>query len=203
MLRNLGNTPRRDRPQRHDTLSPSATRSSASRAAAASFRPSAPLPSSDRERRPLPTLYGCYTVNRTLSGEGVYAVYLAEQGFSVVGIDFVPAALDAAKARAERAHVDVELDSGCLHHLPKAKINRYRTRLDEWLAPGGDYILVHLAHRPRALWIPKGPRHMKRAEAVEFFAPLQLQAYEETYFDVPFPMGRMRAGVYWFSRPAN
>ena len=148
-------------------------------------------------------------------------MYLAEQGFSVVGIDFVPAALDAAKARAERAHVDVELhesdvldyrankpfdvvlDSGCLHHLPKAKINRYRTRLDEWLAPGGDYILVHLAHRPRALWIPKGPRHMKRAEAVEFFAPLQLQAYEETYFDVPFPMGRMRAGVYWFSRPAN
>jgi hypothetical protein len=44
---------------------------------------------------------------------------------------------------------------------------------------------------------------MKRADAVEFFAPLQLQQYEETYFDVPFPMGRMRAGVYWFSRPAN
>lgn len=154
-------------------------------------------------------------------GEGVYAVYLAEHGFSVVGIDFVPAALTAAKTRAEEANVDVELhesdildyrankpfdvvlDSGCLHHLPKAKISRYRTRLDDWLAPGGDYILVHFAHRPRALWIPNGPRHMKHDDAVAFFAPLQLQAYEETYFDVPFPMGRMRAGVYWFSRPAT
>jgi 2-polyprenyl-3-methyl-5-hydroxy-6-metoxy-1,4-benzoquinol methylase len=153
-------------------------------------------------------------------GEGVYAVYLAQQGFSVVGVDFVPAALAAAETRAERAGVEVDLregdvvdyeapaafdvvlDSGCLHHLPREKVGAYRARLDEWLAPGGDYVLVHFAHRPRALWIPKGPRHMTRDEAVAFFAPLALQAYDETYFDVPFPMGRMRAGVYWFSRPA-
>ena len=44
---------------------------------------------------------------------------------------------------------------------------------------------------------------MTRDEAVAFFAPLELQADDETYFDVPFPMGRMRAGVYWFSRPAS
>jgi 2-polyprenyl-3-methyl-5-hydroxy-6-metoxy-1,4-benzoquinol methylase len=151
-------------------------------------------------------------------GEGVYSVYLAQQGFSVVGIDFVPAALTAARSRAEQAGVeidfregdvveleapspfDVVLDSGCLHHLPKAKVRAYRSRLDDWLAPGGDYVLVHFAHRPRALWIPKGPRHMTRDEAVALFAPLELRAYDETSFDVPFPMGRMRAGVYWFSR---
>jgi 2-polyprenyl-3-methyl-5-hydroxy-6-metoxy-1,4-benzoquinol methylase len=154
-------------------------------------------------------------------GEGVYSAYLAEQGFSVVGVDFVPAALAAARTRADRAGLeldlhegdvvdyspgrafDVVLDSGCLHHLPKGKVSRYRARLDEWLAPGGDYVLVHFAHRPRVLWIPKGPRHMTRDETVEFFAPLQLRAYEETHFDVPLPMGRMRAGVYWFSRPAR
>ena len=154
-------------------------------------------------------------------GEGVYAVYLAQQGFSVVGIDFVPAALAAARARADQAGVDVELregdvvdyeapsafdvvlDSGCLHHLPKGKVGAYRSRLDQWLAPGGDYVLVHFAHRPRALWIPKGPQHMTRDEAVARFAPFELRAYDETYFDVPFPMGRMRAGVYWFSRPAS
>jgi SAM-dependent methyltransferase len=150
-------------------------------------------------------------------GEGVYAVWLAQQGFSVVAIDFVPAAVAAARARAERAGVEVEfregdvvsyepstafdvvLDSGCLHHLPKAKVAAYRTRLDEWLAPGGDYVLVHFAHRPRVP-IPKGPRHMTRDEAVALFAPLELQAYDETHFDVPFPMGRMRAGVYWLAR---
>ena len=93
------------------------------------------------------------------------------------------------------------LDSGCLHHLPKAKVGAYRRRLDEWLAPGGDYVLVHFAHRPRVLWVPKGPNHLTRDEAVAFFAPLELRAYDEIAFDVPLPMGRMRAGVYWFSRP--
>jgi 2-polyprenyl-3-methyl-5-hydroxy-6-metoxy-1,4-benzoquinol methylase len=154
-------------------------------------------------------------------GEGVYAVYLAQQGFSVVAVDFVPAALAAARTRAEQAGVEVEflegdvvdyeppsafdvvLDSGCLHHLPKGRAGAYRTRLDEWLAPGGDYVLVHFAHRPRALWIPKGPKHMTRDQAVALFAPLELQAYDETYFDVPFPIGRMRAGVYWFTGPGG
>ena len=139
----------------------------------------------------------------------------------MVAVDFVSAALTAAKTRADQAGVEVDfrqgdvveyeapsafdvvLDSGCLHHLPKGKITAYRDRLDEWLAPGGDYVLVHFAHRPQALWIPKGPNHMTRDDAVESFAPLQLQAYEETHFDVPFPMGRMRAGVYWFTRPLN
>jgi 2-polyprenyl-3-methyl-5-hydroxy-6-metoxy-1,4-benzoquinol methylase len=153
-------------------------------------------------------------------GQGVYTVYLARQGFSVVGLDFVPAAIAAARARAEDAGVevalhecdvtdyeapspfDVVLDSGCLHHLPKGKIAAYRRRLDEWLAPGGDLVLVHFAHRPR-LWVPKGPNHLTREEAVELFAPLELRAYDETTFDVPLPMGPMRAGVYWFTRPAR
>jgi SAM-dependent methyltransferase len=152
-------------------------------------------------------------------GQGVYAAYLAQQGFSVVGLDFVPAAIDAARARAQRDGVEVELrecdvldyeapsafdvvlDSGCRHHLPKGKLAAYRARLDQWLAPGGDFVLVHFAHRPRIGWIPKGPNHMTRDEAVQHFAPFELRAYDETSFDVPFPMGRMRAGVYWFSRP--
>ena len=152
-------------------------------------------------------------------GQGVHAVHLARQGFSVVGVDFVPGALAAARERAEQAGVDIELrecdvldfeapsafdvvlDSGCLHHLSRAKVPTYRKRLDEWLAPGGDYVLVHFAHRPRVLWLPNGPRHMTRDEAVRFFAPLELRAEDETRFDVPFPMGPMRAGVYWFSRP--
>ena len=152
-------------------------------------------------------------------GQGVHTVYLAKQGFSVVGVDFVPAALDAARARAHRAGVEMELrecgvldydpppggfdvvlDSGCLHHLPGSKRAEYRARLDDWLAPGGDYVLVHFAHRPRALLVPGGPKHMTGEQAVATFAPFKLEAYDETYFDVPFPMGRMRAGVYWFRR---
>lgn len=151
-------------------------------------------------------------------GEGVHAVHLAQRGWSVIALDFVADALEATRARAERAGVDVELwegdvvdyeaptpfdvvlDSGCLHHLPKAKVPAYRARLDEWLAPGGDYVLVHFAHRPR-IPIPKGPRHLTPEDAVALFAPLELQAHDETEFDVPLPMGRMRAGIYWFTRP--
>lgn len=154
-------------------------------------------------------------------GEGTNAVHLAQAGFSVVGLDFVPAALAAAQERAERAGVeidlvecdvvdhappapyDVVLDSGCLHHLPKGRVAAYRDRLDQWLAPGGDFVLVHFAHRPRVLWIPKGPRHLTRAQAEALFAPFELEAYDETHFDVPLPMGRMRAGVYWFRRPVE
>jgi SAM-dependent methyltransferase len=153
-------------------------------------------------------------------GEGVYAVWLARQGFDVVGIDFVPAAIEAARARAVSAGVDVELrqgdvaeydapapfdvvlDSGCLHHLPKGKVAGYRRRLDEWLAPGGDFVLVHFAHRSKVP-IPMGPNHLTREQAVELFAPLELRADGETHFDVPLPMGRMRAGTYWFSRPSS
>lgn len=154
-------------------------------------------------------------------GEGEYAAYLAKEGFNVVGVDFIPAALAAANARAKRANVDVDfhesdvldftpdeafdlvLDSGCLHHLPNSKAGDYRAKLDRWLAPGGDYLLVHFAHRPRVLWLPGGPRHMTRDETVKLFSPFELKAYEETHFDVPFPMGPMRAGVYWFTRPEH
>ena len=152
-------------------------------------------------------------------GEGVYSVHLARAGFSVVAVDFVPAALSAARDRADAAGVtidfrqgdvtefeatepfDIVLDSGCLHHLPKARVQRYRSMLDGWLAPGGDYLLVHFARRPRVGWIPKGPRHLTREQATTLFAPYALRAYDETTFDVPLPMGPMRAGIYWFTRP--
>src|SRR2546421_4676027 len=42
-------------------------------------------------------------------GQGVHAVYLAQQGFSVAGVDFVAAAVAAAGTRAEQAGVEVEL----------------------------------------------------------------------------------------------
>ena len=84
----------------------------------------------------------------------------------------------------------------------KPKRPEYRRRLDRWLAPGGDYVLVHFAHRPR-IPVPKGPRHLTRDQAVELFAPFELRAYDETTFDVPLPMGPMRAGVYWFHRPGG
>ncbi|MEZ5143104.1 MAG: class I SAM-dependent methyltransferase [Acidimicrobiales bacterium] len=58
-------------------------------------------------------------------GEGVYAVHLAQKGFTVVGIDFVAAALSAARTRAEAAGVDVKLHEGdVVDHEPSSAFRR-------------------------------------------------------------------------------
>lgn len=148
-------------------------------------------------------------------GTGLDAVYLAQQGYEVTAVDFVADALAATQERAASAGVsvdcregdvinvnvsgpfDIVLDSGCLHHIPKNNIAAYRERIDEWLGPSSDYVLVHFAHRSR-IPVPKGPNHLDRAQATALFAPLELKDYDELFYDVPLPMGKMRAGVYWF-----
>jgi SAM-dependent methyltransferase len=47
-------------------------------------------------------------------GTGANAVYLAEHGFAVVGVDFSPVALAKARTRAERAGVDCRFVGGDL-----------------------------------------------------------------------------------------
>jgi cyclopropane fatty-acyl-phospholipid synthase-like methyltransferase len=151
-------------------------------------------------------------------GTGAHAVYLAELGFSVVGVDFVPAALEHARRRADNAGValelvqsdvlaygpvggfDVVVDSGCLHHVPSSKVGAYRALLDRWLLPGGDYLLVHFSKRHALDWRPVGPRRVKKPDIVRLFSPLRLEAYDETFFDLSFPIGRSLAGIYWFRR---
>lgn len=151
-------------------------------------------------------------------GEGVYAVHLAQQGWSVVGIDFVSAALDAARQRAEAAGVEVELVEGDVSttvppsgttscSTPAACTTSRRASAPPTVSgsttgwpPAATWCSSTSRIVPRCP--PNGPRHLSLDEAVAFFAPLELRAHDETHFDVPLPMGRMRAGVYWFTRPA-
>lgn len=151
-------------------------------------------------------------------GAGVYSVYLAQKGYSVVGVDFVPTALELARARAQAAGVSVELlqsdvveyepaagfdlvlDSGCLHHVQIARLAAYRAALERCLLPGGDYVLVHFGKRHALDWRPVGPRRRTRKQITDFLSPLRLEAYEETSFRVGLPVGNALAGVYWFRR---
>lgn len=148
-------------------------------------------------------------------GAGVHAVKLAQLGYAVVGVDFVPDALALARRSAAAAGVQLELvesdvlayggagfdlvlDSGCLHSLSPRRVQEYRRRLDTWLAPGGDFVLVHFNKRNAFDWRPAGPRRARKSELVELFSPLRLEGYDETVFDLSFPIGRSVAGVYWF-----
>lgn len=155
-------------------------------------------------------------------GEGVSSVYLAEKGFAVVGVDFVPAALELARERARAAGVTLELrqadvldfssptgfelvlDSGCLHHLPTSALPAYRIMLDRCLLPGGDYLLVHFGKRHALDWRPVGPRRQSREAITQFFAPMRLEAYDEIVYRLSLPVGPTAlAGVYWFRRPGD
>jgi len=39
-----------------------------------------------------------------------------------------------------------------------------------------------------------------KPDIVRLFSPLRLEAYDETFFDLSFPIGRSLAGIYWFRR---
>ncbi|MDH5276058.1 MAG: class I SAM-dependent methyltransferase, partial [Gammaproteobacteria bacterium] len=98
---------------------------------------------------------------------------------------------------------NVVLDVGCLHSLGAPRRALYKARLLTWLAPGGDFILVHCGRRGWwDLW-PIGPDRVTHDAIVRLFAPeLALQAYQpEVLTGMPVFMGRSAlVGRYWFRR---
>lgn len=124
-------------------------------------------------------------------GAGSFSIWLAKHGFDVTGIDFSAAALDLARESAKAANADVRferadvlewrgegfdvvLDSGCLHSVLPRQRARYRQRLFEWLAPGGDYVLQHFEKRHAFDLFPMGPQRRTREELETELAPLAL-----------------------------
>lgn len=106
-------------------------------------------------------------------GTGTNALYLAQLGWQVCGVDFVPSALAQAKRKlgaypqvqlligdvtrlpelplGER--FDLALDVGCFHSLTTDGQRRYVAGLRHWLKPGGLFMLY--AFQPeatRGLW---------------------------------------------------
>jgi cyclopropane fatty-acyl-phospholipid synthase-like methyltransferase len=142
-------------------------------------------------------------------GAGVFAVYLAKQGYAVTGLDFIPKALEMARRRAESEKVQVNwvladlldwrpaerfdliLDSGCLHTISSRKMPRYKVQLLSWLDPRGDFILAHWGKRHLLDWRPVGPRRRTRQQLIRFFSPeFRETAYEhEALTGIPLPIG--------------
>jgi SAM-dependent methyltransferase len=155
-------------------------------------------------------------------GTGTFSVYLAQRGFQVTGIDFIPEALAMAKARSDSEHVNVNwvltdllkweadqrfdliLDSGCLHTIRTAQMPTYKRKLLERLAPNGDFILAHWGKRHLFDWRPVGPRRRRGADLVRFFSPDLEEAArtEEVISGIPLPIGPSVLGqCSWYQRP--
>jgi SAM-dependent methyltransferase len=168
-----------------------------------------------KQRRPGTALdIGC--------GAGTDSVYLAQQGWDVTALDFVPKALEFTQARAKAAGVDVTpveadittwdapqafdlvLDHGLLHNMDPVRFPAYRERLMKVVAPHGDFVLLH--------WHPLypgqksgevGPTRRSREEIKAFFAPEFQERYyaQEEFEDLPDMVGGgMAQAHYWFRR---
>ena len=94
-------------------------------------------------------------------GHGRNAVFLAQRGFAVEGVDYSQKAIDWAAERATEAGVtaawqcrsvfDIEIepgscdlvyDSGCFHNLPPHRRRTYVDRVSAALKPGGWFALT-------------------------------------------------------------
>jgi len=102
-------------------------------------------------------------------GTGTNAIYLAQHGFQVVGVDYVAKAIAQAREKAQQAGVsvtfhvgdvsdlsflgdqqfDLALDIGCFHGIPKESRPAYVSSLAAHTRPGARYLLY--AFHPRRL----------------------------------------------------
>lgn len=121
-------------------------------------------------------------------GTGVSSVFLAQRGWVVTGIDFIPSAIRQAQRRARRASVRVDfrvgdvtrldmltvaydliLDIGCFHSLNAVQRSAYAATVRRLAALGSTLALY--AHFPRLLHgepVGIAPEDMARAFAPAF-----------------------------------
>ncbi|HEY3084923.1 MAG TPA: class I SAM-dependent methyltransferase [Candidatus Dormibacteraeota bacterium] len=95
-------------------------------------------------------------------GTGTNAIYMTQHGWDVTAIDFVPRAIEAAKAKAQAANVNPRLivgdvtrldelnvgdgyslvfDLGCFHAIPESRRDAYVKGVTERSVPGADYLV--------------------------------------------------------------
>lgn len=111
-------------------------------------------------------------------GTGTDALYLAEHGWQVTGVDFAPQAIGTARSRAAASasparfvvgdvtrlgqaavggDFDLVIDVGCYHAIPARLRDGYAAGVAAATRPGADLYLAGIAHPPAA-WRMIGAR---------------------------------------------
>jgi SAM-dependent methyltransferase len=114
-------------------------------------------------------------------GTGTNSIYMAQHGWDVTGIDFVPKALNAAKQKAQAAHASPRLllgdvtrlgelgvgdgftllfDLGCYHSIPEKRRDAYASGVTVAAASGATFLIWGF----RPLRNPLLPARMTREE---------------------------------------
>ena len=112
-------------------------------------------------------------------GTGTSATYMATNGWQATGVDFVPAAIRTARAKAAVAGLavaflvgdvtrlhelpiepgfDLLFDQGCFHSLPEAAQPAYQREVTRMARPGATYLLYAFGRQPerRRRFFPRG-----------------------------------------------
>ena len=153
-------------------------------------------------------------------GTGTLSIFLARNGYTVTGVDFIDIALNEARRRADQAGVEITfveadilqwqpdetydliLDAGCLHGMWGKTRDSLKKRLVSWLANDGDYFLFHFGKKHFLDYSMVGPRRITRQKIVQWFSPeLEEKEYESIRTSQPFPIGPVvSVGLYWFQK---
>jgi len=141
-------------------------------------------------------------------GTGAHSIYLAQHGFTVVGVDFSSKAIEMARDKARRTGTaidfrigdvtrleflrepfDVVLDIGCFHGLDAAGRARYAGHLARLTRPGSAFLLWAF-DRPSPFGVA-----VTQETAQQYFAPhFAVRRIEPSFL-------HQRASTwYWLSR---
>ena len=120
-------------------------------------------------------------------GAGENALYLAGNGFSVVGVDMSDRAIAGAKAKAAERRLKVEfragdalsldfkggvfdnvIDSGLFHTFPDSDRPVYAREIAQVLVNGGRYFMLCFSEKEPTGW--GGPRRVTREEIATTFS---------------------------------
>ena len=146
-------------------------------------------------------------------GTGDNALFLAERGFSVTGVDSAPSALTAARAKARVRGLSVSfvlvdalelarlaerfetaIDSGLLHVFSDEDRQRFIAGLHAVLVPGASYHLLCFSEHAT---LP-GPRRLTQAEIrASFERGWEVEAIEAARFEI---RGNTLGGDAWLAR---
>jgi len=121
-------------------------------------------------------------------GTGENAIFLAQNGFSVVGIDLVPSAIEKAKRKAKGLGLEIDfsvgdalhlrflpdefdsvIDSGLFHIFDDKRRLAYIDQIAKVLRPDGGYFMLCFSEKEPTDW--GGPRRVSKEEIEEALAP--------------------------------
>lgn len=154
-------------------------------------------------------------------GFGRTAIYLAQRGWSVDGVDFIPAAIEEARQRAAAAGVgqrvrfhaasvdklgfldppyDLAVDVGCMHSFSEEMLRIYRAELVRLLRHGGRYVLFAHLRGESADADEEGPRGIPEANIITLLqADFELEGVERGVTQVE-DRPAWNSGWFWYRR---